>query len=309
MIVRLLTFVTLASLAIAQAPGPAPGSVPDAPDTTVLTIHGICSQRQNPPSPNEQNCSVEIRMKQFEELIKAAAPGAQVTPELKRNVAKTYAELLAFQTATEKAGIDNSAQLEASLEWLGLRTMADFYRHSLEKQLTAPSDQEVDTYYRQNASQFEEVGLLRMLLPKNNFAITDKREFEKKALEIATEFRDRAAKKEDMDQLQKEAYTAAGFHSPPPATSVGTRRRSGLPSDVSDDVFALQPGQVTKVEDEPYSFVIYKVDSKRMLPKELAREEIVREIVKQKRDAALKAVTEGVHAELDEKYFGPPTEQ
>jgi hypothetical protein len=44
-----------------------------------------------------------------------------------------------------------------------------------------------------------------MLVPKNNFAVADKQGSEQKALDIAIEFRERAANGEDFDQLQKEA--------------------------------------------------------------------------------------------------------
>jgi hypothetical protein len=60
----------------------------------------------------------------------------------------------------------------------------------------------------------------------------------------------------------------------PPSTDVGHRRRTGLSSEASEEVFSLQPGQVSQVQQETYSFVIYKVDTKRKLPCEQVREEI-----------------------------------
>jgi hypothetical protein len=63
------------------------------------------------------------------------------------------------------------------------------------------------------------------------------------------------------------------------------------------------------VEKEPYSFVVYKVDAKWTLPEERVREEISREIVKQKLETALQSVTEGIRTDLNENYFGPAAEQ
>ena len=226
---------------------------------------------------------------------------------MKHNLAKTYTDLLAFEMAAKKSGIDNSPQFQQTLEWLRLRTLGDLYRRGLEKESTA-SEEEIDEYYRRHVSQFEEVKLRRMLVPKNSFAVVDRVESEKKALEIATEFRERAAKGEDLDQLQKEAYAAAGFNALPPATEAGNRRRTSLTSEVGEDVFALRPGEVSRVEKEAYSFVIYKVDAKRTLPKERVKEEISREIIKQKLEAALQFVTGTIHSDLNENYFGPPTE-
>jgi len=95
----------------------------------------------------------------------------------------------------------------------------------------------------------------------------------------------------------------------PPATEVGNRRRSGLTSAVSEDVFALRTGEVSRVEKEAYSFVVYKVDAKWTLPEERVREEISREIIKQKLDTALKSVTEGIRTDLNENYLGSAAEQ
>ena len=217
--------------------------------------------------------------------------------------------MLAFEKAAEKTGIESSTSFLESMEWSRLRMLADLYRRNLEKETSVVSEQEIEDYYHQHLSQFEEVRLRRMLVPKNTFAGGDKQESEKKALEIATEFRERAASGEDLGRLQKEAYIAAGFHSLPPATEVGTRRRSSLPADVREDVFALGSGEVTKVEKEAYSFVIYKVDAKHTLPKEKVQSEISREIAKQKLDAALQSVTGSVRADLNEDYFGPALEQ
>jgi parvulin-like peptidyl-prolyl isomerase len=77
-----------------------------------------------------------------------------------------------------------------------------------------------------------------------------------------------------------------------------------LPSEVREEVFSLRPGEVSKVEDETYSFVIYKVDAKWRLPKEQVREEITSELARQKLGRAFKSITGNVRTELNEKYFG-----
>lgn len=313
--VRIFMIFSLAGLAIAQTSRPAvensyaESTSAVAPGEAVLTIHGICSLPPNPLSIRGQNCTVLVRRQEFENLLKIVSPNGQVTPTLKRSLAKTYAGLMAFETAALKSGMVTSLPFQETLEWSRLRTLAELYRQALEKDLSVASEQEVDDYYRQHMAQFEEVKLRRMLVPKTNFAATDKQAWEKKALEVATEFRERAARGEDLDQLQKEAYIAAGFNSLPPSTEVGTRRRSDLTPDVSEDVFALRPGEVSKVEKEAYSFVIYKVNSKRTLPREAVREEISRQIIKGRIDAALQSITDSVHADLNENYFGAPAEQ
>jgi len=279
-----------------------------SPGDAVLTIHGVCPLSQKPSSAGAEDCAVVLKRQQFEDLMKAVAPG-QSSAALKHRLAKTYTDLLALESAAKKSGMDTSPQFLETMEWLRLRTLADLYRRSLEKESSTVSDEEIDQYYRDHTSQFEEVKLRRIVLPRNNFSVADRQEFDKKAFQVATDIRDRAAKGEDLDQLQREAYKALGFDGVPPASEVGSRRRTGLTPEVSDDVFALTSGEISKVEKETYSFVIYKVEEKRTQPKQRVKDEIVREISKQKLETALKSVTGDLHAELNEKYFGAAPEQ
>lgn len=317
--VWLLILATLTGPALAETPAletsRASNAVVDAaengvsPGDAVLTIHGICSLPQNAMSTSTQDCTVVVQRQQFETLLNIVAPDRKAAATAKHSLARTYATLLAFEAAAEKSGIEQSPDFLYSMEWSRLRMLADLYRHNLEKQMSAVSDQEIDDYYNHHAADFEEVKLRRMLVPKGNLVSIDKQGSEKKALEVASEFRQRAANGEDLDQLQKEVYIAAGINSLPPSTEVGTRRRSSLPSDVRQDVFTLASGGITRVENETYSFVIYKVEAKLTVPKQKVREEISREIVKQKLDAALQALTANVRTELNQDYFGPAPEQ
>ena len=87
-----------------------------------------------------------------------------------------------------------------------------------------------------------------------------------------------------------------------------TVERPNVPIEVATDVradFALQPGEVSQVKQEAYSFVIYKVEAKRKLPREQVREEIVAEVAKVKLRKALDSITANVSAEWNEKYLAP----
>lgn len=316
--VRILVFFVLAGAGIAQSTSPEDSSqtatvvvhvaakdaaVSVAPGDTVLMVHDICSPSQTTSPGSTEDCTLMLNRQQFEDLLKIVAPG-QGAPGAKQRLAQTYTELVAFESVARRAGIDRSPQFLETMEWLRLRTLADLYRRSLEREASTITEEEINEYYREHTSQFEQVKLRRILLPRNNFAVADKQEFEKKALQIAADIRERAAKGEDLDRLQRETYQALGLDGVPPASDVGNRRRNGLTPEVSDDVFALRPGEISKVEQEAYSFVIYKVEQKWTQPKQQVKEEIAREISKQRLEAALKAVTGSVHAELNEEYFG-----
>ena len=167
----------------------------------------------------------------------------------------------------------------------------------------------MEAYYREELHQFEEVRLQRLVLPKDNFAIEDRQKFEQNAQRIAAGLRERAAQGEDLESLQKEAYEVLGFGGLPPTTVVGNRRRASLPAEVSADVFSLRPGEVSKVENESHSFVIYKVEAKWTLLEEQVRDEITREVAKKKLERVLESITGNLRTELNMKYFGADSVQ
>jgi hypothetical protein len=270
----------------------------------VLTVHGACVASGKTSARGGRACTTVITRQEFDELMRIVAPGSQINPGTRRTVANMYAELLAFETAARESGIEDSPEFRKTLQLVRLRTVADLYRHNLEKKYVSPSKEKIDEYYQREASRFEEVKLRRIVLPKNSFSVADKENFEKRVFKLAGDLRERAAKGEDFDQLQREAFATLGFSGQPPSTDVGNRRRASLLAELSDEIFALNPGQVSQVEKEPYSFVIYKVEAKRMLPEELVREEIARELSKQDLDGALKSVRDSIHCDLHEKYFG-----
>jgi PPIC-type PPIASE domain len=300
------TMLALAAPGGAQSPGMNMPKEPSAEAVAltepVLTVHHDCPSAAKPE--DSETCDTVLTRQEFDELMEIAAPGAKTNAGARRNVARMYSELLAFEAAAHKAGISDSHEFQEILQLLRLRALADLYRRNLEKQYETLPQEEIAGYYHREIRRFEEVKLRRIVLPKNNFAAANKEQFEKQALQVANELRERAAKGEDFDQLQKEAFSKLAFTGQPPVTDGGSRRRAGLLPEVADEIFTLNPGQVSRVETEPYSFVIYKVEARRTLPLEMVRDEISRELAKQKLEDALKTVTGSIHADLNQKYFG-----
>jgi hypothetical protein len=293
--------------------GTKPSSAVQSPEETlpptavVLTVHGACPA--NASTHRDKPCTTTVTRQEFDELMRIVAPESKINANTRRSVAFMYAELLAFETAARESGIENSPDFQETLRLVRLRTVADLYRHSLEKKSGMPSKEKVDEYYRREASRFEEVKLRRIVLPKNNFTAVNKEEFEKKVFQLARDLRERASKGEDVDQLQREAFAVLAFSGQPPSTDVGSRRRDSLLPEESNRIFSLSPGQVSQVENEPHSFVIYKVEAKRMLPEELVRKEITQELAKQEMESALKSIRESIHSDLHEKYFATSSVQ
>ena len=108
-----------------------------------------------------------------------------------------------------------------------------------------------------------------------------------------------------MDKLQKEAYLRAGLTVPLPSTDTGSRRRGMMMPSEEQEVFSLSPGGVSKVEHEPSGYVIYKVNGKQTRPVDQVKDEISRDLLRQKMEKAMKSIKDSVHADFNDQYFGP----
>jgi len=225
---------------------------------------------------------------------------------MRRNLAQAYVELLAYAQAAEKAGVDKDPKFTEVMRLVRMRTLADIYRRDLEEKYHTPPLNEIQAYYDQNVPRYEEIKLSRIFIPAKNPSAQDKDAWEKKAAQLSTELHDRAAKGEDLEKLQKEAYTTLGLTIAPPNTTVGTRRRGMMAPQEEQELFALKPGDVSKVEQEPAGYIIYKLESRQTLPVDQVKDEIARELSRQKMDAQIKAVTATVKAEFNDHYFGSP---
>jgi hypothetical protein len=291
--------------AASQQPKQPADSTSTVSDTQpVITIHGVCGEGEH----NGQGagaCNTVITRKEFESLMNALNPGGQsISPMGRQNLAQAYVEALAFTEAARKSGMDESAQVREVLYWARLRTIADLYRRNLKEEFLTPSPEEIDAYYQQHLPSFESVHLLRILVPRENFSGGDKAEFDKKALAAAQTAFARAKKGDALEQIQKDAYANLGLERPP-ASDLGTFRRGDFIEAEAREVFSLQPGEVSRMETEVKSYVIYKVASKETLSLAQVRAEIVREISQQKYREAVKAVMDSAQADFNEQYFGP----
>jgi PPIC-type PPIASE domain len=275
------------------------------PEDPVITISGIC-EGNLAKAASSSGCTTKITRDQFEKLITALGTSGQPVPaEGRQQLAQTWVDLLAYQKAASASGMESSPEFKALMELIRLRTLSEIYRRNLQAKYRTPSAQDIDDYYSQNPTNFTSIKLSRILIPRKNPAAANREEYEKRALQVANDLQDRAAKGEDFSRLQKEGYDTLGLISPP-ATDLGIRRKASLLTEEQDEVFSMSEGGVSKVEQEPYSFVIYKIESKRLLSKEEVKDEISREISKQRLEKAYKEITSAVHSEFNQEYFAPP---
>ncbi len=285
-----------------------------APNETVLTIRGICPAQTGvatkPTVPSTSECVTTMTKEQFENMLNALNSNHQVvTPEARRNLANTYVELLTFAEAAKAQGIENSPTYAEVMRVLRLRTLASLYESEMEDQLRNQARQEVETYYQQNISKYEGAKLSRIFIPKNmpdpQATAEQKQAFQKKAAQVADDIQARAAKGEDADKLEKEAYNSLGINTAPPSTNMNMVKRGMFPAKLEQEIFSHKAGEVFRT-DETSGYMIYRVENRDPLPLDSVRDQILKQIVLDKMSAKNKELTAPVHAELNDQYFGTP---
>ena len=166
-----------------------------------------------------------------------------------------------------------------------------------------PSDAEIDKYYKDNPSAFEEVTLQRLFIPKA-VASKDKPVDATTEKAAAEKLHARAVAGEDFDKLQKAAYVGNANPQAAPNTQMGGRRRGGLPPDQEGAIFALKQGGVSELYDTPGGYTVYKLIGKRTVPLAETKDEISRKLQQQKFKDAMTALTGSAPISLNEAYFG-----
>ena len=270
----------------------------------VITIRGLCDS-SGPKNADPAHCSTVVTKEQFEALANALNPGGEgLSAKGRQTLAQAYTEALTLEAAARKSGLEETPQFHEVMNWIRLRTATELYRRNLREQFAKPTQPEIDAYYQQHHNEFDRVKLMRVLIPRESAAAPDKNAFDKKALETANTARERAAKGDDPVQIQKDAYAAMGLNSPPP-TDLGNYARANFTPKEEEDVFALKPGEVTQIEVEPKSYVIYKITEKKTLSEAEVQTDISRKISQQKFSDAIKEATNNIHPEFSQQYFGP----
>ncbi len=285
----------------AAAPAPAPVV---APGDAVITIHGLCTGAEKNAAPADaSSCVTVITKQQYDDLLHAiVGPGAPPPPNTPDLAAK-YVQLMTVANAAEQAGIENDPDSKEYMRLRRLQALATRYGLVLQAEYAKPSPDEIAAYYQKNLSQYQEVKLNRIFIPKSNPSAKDKDDYAKSAAAAAADVRDRVAKGEDPDQAEKEAYTTLGITSQPMKTDAGEVRRNMFPQEQVDEIFSLKAGEVSKVEEEPGGFTIFKVVSTDTVPLDQVKDEISGMVSQQDLQNKLKEITGSVHADYNDQYF------
>jgi parvulin-like peptidyl-prolyl isomerase len=282
---------TPSSNSATEAPQPSkPSLLP--PDATVITITGLCSASASPTA-----CTTTISKKDFEAVANAVSP--EMPAQAKPRFAQEYAQALAVAEEGKKLGVENDPSFAEQMKIAHIKTLAQAAVRKIQES-SKPSAAEVETFYKENPTKFEELSLHRIYVPKPTGA--DAKPDDAKA--VADKVRARAAAGEDPEKLEAEAYSTLKVTTPPPNTNLGTKRLGAIDARYEKQISALNPGQVTELLEDPQGFVIYKVDSKRTIPLDTVRADIENALQRQRFEEKMKQLLGSVKTDLNESYFG-----
>ena len=131
-----------------------------APETPVITISGLCAT-----GTSEPNCKTVITKAEFDKILSARGGDNNVPPQIRRQAANEYTQLLTAANEARKLGVDKDPTFEERMQLVRTQLLAQGAARKL-AEASKPTAQEVDTYYAENGSRFEEITLRRIYLPK-----------------------------------------------------------------------------------------------------------------------------------------------
>jgi hypothetical protein len=280
----------------------------------IVTLKGICdgapaskaATKNAATKKTAKSCTTVVTKAQMDALVDVLMPNA--TLDARRQFALNYIRLLAAsKVATEKNLWKYPAvakELEARVEFARMQVMAGSLYQRVEKLAEDVQESEIQSYYSGHPEIFTLAEVQRILLPK---AAAKGLPVDLAALKTkAEEFRARAEKGEDFDQLQKEASQAFNPNATVPPTQMSMARRNGLPQ-AEAVVFSLKPGEVSPVVDAMGALEILKLVSWKPVPLDSVRADIKTALTNGHLQLIMKDATHGVTADFNLAYLGVPT--
>jgi peptidyl-prolyl cis-trans isomerase C len=282
-----------------------------APDAPVITIKGLCTAPKPASSKTAATataakpapCQTVVTRKQLELVIETVRPNLQ--PAQRRTLAQQYAELLVIANAATKAGTEKEPKVQEQMRLSKLQILASTYSRETQQKESEVPPAEIEKYYKEHASQYEQAKLLRIYVPI--VTAEEGKPPDVAATKIVAEkIQQRAAAGEDFEKLQKEAF--ANSKGTAPSTELGERRRGTLPPKQEEAVFALKAGEVSPVLEEASGFYIYKAVSKEGVPLDKVRDEIKGTLARERAREVMEKLRTSVQPTFNEAYFGsaPP---
>jgi hypothetical protein len=300
-----------------NAPGrgtfaPVPSDLP--PTTPVITIRGVCPSPKAGATPVPQSqCKTVVTRADFEKLANALQP--KMTPQVRRQLASQYPQILYFSEEAKKRGLDKDPHFLEMLRFTKMELLKVELDRSLEDEAERVPESEIKDYFDKNTKSFEQISVLRIFVPKvkqmqtkEGASVADteaaRKDSEAAMTKVAEDLHGRAAGGEEFDKLQKDAYEAAGIKASAPPTLNPKLRRGNLPA-TQASVFDLKEGELSPVISDVSGFYIYKIVSRTKPTVADAQDEIRNTLRNQRLQAMRQKMQTAISSELNQEYFGP----
>jgi len=306
---------------VPQAPPPAatqPGAPRVAPETPaevppnapVITLHGLCPDKPAGTDPKSPECQTVITRSEFEHLADTLSPNMPASA--KQKLASDYSRMLVIATEARKQGIENTQHYNDLLGFFKMQLLAqEFFRTLQEK--AKPSPAEVEKYYNDNPSKFEEISVRRLFIPRNRpdevtalkkpaATPAPKPPTDAELQAQGDKLRARLQAGESFDKLQKEVYDKAGFKTPPPPTTMPNWRHGAVPPS-EEPLFDMKPKEISKVMVEPAGAYIYEVTEKKQVPFSEVKQQIESELTNERLHQDMDQFMANVKPEANQAYF------
>lgn len=283
-----------------QPAGPmAPATPPDpganlSSDTPVITLNNVCA----PGTTGD--CKTVITKGEFEKLMAAATAKASLTQAERKQIVQPFAQVVVLNATAEKQGLDKQPDVETMLKVARMSTLSKALIQRQIKEAQQVTPEQMDEYYKQHQNEYEEAKIERLLIPK---IASGQNIDQAKAKALAERLQKQAATAKGLDELEKQAYTELGLKQQPPPVDMGVHRRNQLPPAHQEAVFALSPGQITDVLEDPNAFYVYRVDTKTTVPEANLTNEIKNAIAQKKYGDHMRSIFNSVDATLNPDYF------
>jgi hypothetical protein len=316
-----------------------------APDAAVITIQGICdtpaAKAAAGSAQPKSACKTVITRAQFEGLASALQPN--MNPAMKRRLADLYPKMLVMAHEARKRGLENDPKYKEILQFAKLQILSQELSRSLKDESEKIPDADIEKYYKDNVSAFQQADMKRLFIPKEKQTESAENESEdsgqaagpaksaakpeqakatdqksadqNKADEEAKKTADEQAMKKEAETLHTRAAAGEDFdklqkEAFDAAAIKGTPPSTSVgkltPSEVPVThraVLDLKAGQVSDLITEPNGYYIYKVISKDTKPLAEARDQIRATLAQQRMQDTVQKIQESAKTDLNETYF------
>ncbi len=281
----------------ATAPAEKPAEKAEVPANDAVVINGFCPGKQ----PTDADCKTEISKAELERL--ANAVGAPESS--RRQLANAYAQALVMSTIAKQRGLDNRSDTQELLRLVQMQALSQVLGKQIREEASNVPKTDIDKYYTDHASQYEQATLQRIFIPKmppNAQEKVDEVAVKAEGAKIAVEAKAPGA---DFNKLQKEAYADLKITATAPPTDLKDVRRDNLPP-MQAKAFDLKEGEVSEPIDDTGGIYIYKLITKKKLTEPEVESEIKRQLEQERVQAAMQKLVGNLKLDYNEAYFAPP---